>query len=198
MKPARKRRSGPAGVKSLPAAGARGNSRAGSRFLLAGPGEESPRRPPSPPPGAGRAFPEDRIVLIHETHGRTQTHRHTHERPSSCDKPHAPSGERSPAGPPRSTVSPGARRRRSPGRPRAGRSPALPTGRPLLQLQPRGPGLRRPRWLCSTGSCLSAPPYRSRSARARRLPDPAPRPRLPPRRPAGFSGGVPRSWSRRC
>lgn len=59
--------------------------------------------------------------------------------------------------------------------------------------------LKRPRWLCSTGSCLSALAYRSRSARARRLPDrPPPQPRLPRGRPRGFSVRVRRSWNRRC
>lgn len=72
--------------------------------------------------------------------------------------------------------------------------PAALRGLPLLKLQPlRSRGIRRPRWLCSRGSCLSEPACRSRSARARRLPGRPPPPLLPPGRPQGFSVGVPRS-----
>lgn len=186
-----------------------------SRFLLGAAGRgKSPPAPQAPQPwGRGEeAVQKGKRVLIHKHKlTDTDTHRHINEQPSSSDKPHAPkSQERSQRGqhgrgrgrsvPPRSTQAP---RRPAPAvsgaSSGAGSSPARTSGRPMLNLQPaRGRLLRRPRWLCSRGSCLSAPPYRRRSARARRLPDPSLRPRLPPRRPAGFSGGVPRSWSRRC
>lgn len=73
-------------------------------------------------------------------------------------------------------------------------------GRPRIQppFRTGAQGLRRPRWQCSKGSCLSAPAYRSRSAQALRLPPRSPLPRLPPGRPRGFSVRVPRSWNRRC
>lgn len=77
---------------------------------------------------------------------------------------------------------------------RPGKAPAALRGLPLLKLQPLGcRGLRRPRWLCSRGSCLSTPACRSRSARARRLPGRPPPPLFLLGRPQGFSVGVRRS-----
>lgn len=175
-----------------------------------------PACPQSPEPwGRGEAFQKDKIVLIHKTNLQTRTYTDTqiNGRPLPISLT-LPSLKR---GPQRGQHSGAAEAEGSPCRPAArslpgalgacglrgvlgaGSSPARTSGRPMLNLQPaRGRELRRPRWLCSKGSCLSAPPYRRRSARARRLPDLSPRPRLPPRRPAGFSVGVPRSWSRRC
>lgn len=178
--------------------------------------EESPcLRPQSlKPRGRGGAFQNHRTVSTQDklTHGHTHTHtsRDTkvNDRSSSSDKPptlglcvrlesHGPAGL-PPSGAmccPAATslpYAPSAYGLGSSSRP--GKATAALRGRPLLQLQPLGPrGLRRPRWLCSRGSCLSAPACRSRSAPARRLPGRSPPPPLPPGRPQGFSVGVPRS-----
>lgn len=169
--------------------------------------------PQSPKPWErGDAFQKDRRVLIQQD-TRTYTDRtlHKSERASSSDEPHAPrspeatAGRLGPAGPPSPGASPCCRQRpQSP--PRAQRLRSRGRPRSLTSGPPRGsasfrrgrPGLRRPRWLCSKGSCLSAPAYRSRSARAPRLPPRSPLPRLPRGRPRGFSATVPRSWNRRC
>lgn len=158
------------------------------------------------PRGRGGAFQNHRTVSTQDklTHGHTQTQK-VNDRSSSSDKPptlglYVRLESHGPAGLPRSErcaarqqpFAPSANGLGSPSRP--GKATAALRGRPLLKLQPLGPReLRRPRWLCSRGSCLSAPACRSRSARARRLPGRSPPPPLPPGHPQGFSVGVPRS-----
>lgn len=170
--------------------------------------EESPGLRPqkSQAPGKGWCIPEPQNSLnTRQTYTRTHTDTKVNDRSSSSDKPptlglYVRLESHGPAGLPRSErcaarqqpFAPSANGLGSPSRP--GKATAALRGRPLLKLQPLGPReLRRPRWLCSRGSCLSAPACRSRSARARRLPGRSPPPPLPPGHPQGFSVGVPRS-----
>lgn len=162
------------------------------------------------PRGRGGAFQNHRTNSLNtrQTYTRTHTDTKVNDRSSSSDKPptlglYVRLESHGPAGLPRSGRCAARQQPVSPSRPAPtvsarprGREKATAAlrGRPLLKLQPLGPReLRRPRWLCSRGSCLSAPACRSRSARVRRLPGRSPPPPLPPGRPQGFSVGVPRS-----
>lgn len=172
--------------------------------------EESPclRPQKSQAPGKGWCIPEPQNSLnTRQTYTRTHTDTKFNDRSSSSDKPptlglcetREPRPSRAaPFGAmccPAATSLPYAPSAYGLGwSSRPGKATAALGGRPLLKLQPLGPrGLRRPRWLCSRGSCLSAPACRSRSAPARRLPGRSPPPLLPPGRPQGFFVGVPRS-----
>lgn len=178
-------------------------------FCAAGRGKSLSAPPKSQAPGKGWCIPEPQNSFnTRQTYTRTHTDTKVNDRSSSSNKPPTLGlrmrlESHGPAGLPLSGAmccpaatslpyAPSAYGLGSSSRP--GKAPAALRGLPLLKLQPLGSrGLRRPRWLCSRGSCLSAPACRSRSAPARRLPGRPPPPPLPLGRPRGFSVGVPRS-----
>lgn len=177
-------------------------------FCAAGRGKSLSAPPKSQAPGKRWCIPEPQNSLnTRQTYTRTHTDTKVNDRSSPSNKPPTLGlrmrlESHGPAGLPllgqcaarQQPVSLRAQRLRSWLVLTAGKGPGHTWGLPLLKLQPLGSrGLRRPRWLCSKGSCLSAPPCRSRSVRARRLPGRPPPPPLPLGRPQGFSVGVPRS-----
>lgn len=178
-------------------------------FCAAGRGKSLSAPPKSQAPGKGWCIPEPQNSLnTRQTYTRTHTDTKVNDRSSSSNKPptlglrmrlesHGPAGlpllgrcaaRQQPVSParPAPTVSARPRGRAKP-RPHFGDSCCSSSSRSGAG------GLRRPRWLCSRGSCLSTPACRSRSAPARRLPGRPPPPLLPLGRPQGFSVGVRRS-----